>query len=211
MHARPGASFSPMLAVLPARVTPELEYLQVRWAAYLPYAMAHKLLSEVMPIGDSISVSGIKQRVRVVGEALEASRCAQRPNKAVSRKPALEALAVDSAWLKHCRPPRMQGRHVNLVAGRACFDDGSTKVYSYVHNQVASAADRLDQFLAGCGVGPKERVTILTDGAGEFDKAAKGCRQPMCRILDWFHIAMKFQAAERSVLNSAPCGGTSIR
>ena len=60
-------------------------------------------------------------------------------------------------------------------------------------------ASRLDEFLAACGVHPTTRVTILTDGAGEFDKAAKGCTQPICHILDWFHIAMKFKTAERSV------------
>jgi len=57
-------------------------------------------------------------------------------------------------------------------------------VYAYVHNQVASAAGRLDELLAGSGVDPAARVTILTDDAGEFEKAAKGCAQPICQILD---------------------------
>ena len=87
-----------------------------------------------------------------------------------------------------------------MVAGRATFEDGHNRVYAYVHNQVPSAAARLDQFLRASGVGSDQRVTMLTDGAGEFEKAASGCDQPMCRILDWFHIAMKFRAAERSVL-----------
>ena len=113
----------------------------------------------------------------------------------------LSAVAVDSAWLRHCDPPRElgQGRHVNVVAGRACFEDDQSRVCAYVHNQVSSAAERLDGFLRASGVDPNARVTILTDGAGEFEKAAKGCAQPTCRILDWFHIAMKFEAAETSV------------
>ena len=73
------------------------------------------------------------------------------------------------------------------------------RVYGYVHNQVPSAAARLDQFLCASGIGPNQRVTILSDGARKFEKAASGCNQPMYRILDWFHIAMKFRAAERSV------------
>jgi hypothetical protein len=156
-------------------------------------------LSEILPISESISVSGVKRRMRAVGAAAEATPVAQPFEHSSTRKPTLKAVAVDSAWLKHCDPPNFQGRHVNLVAGRACFDDGSTKVYAYVHNQVTSAADQLDQFLISSGVGPDERVTILTDGAGEFNKAARGCRQPVCRILDWFHVAMKFKAADRSV------------
>ena len=199
-----GASFSPLIGLVPAAVTPELEYLQVKWAAHLSYATAASMLAEVLPIADAISVSGLKRRVRVVGSALDASALAGGAADfgPASQPSALSALAVDSAWLRHCEPPRHQGRHVNLVAGRACFDDGHTRVYAYVHNQVPSAASRLDEFLAANGVSPIARVTILTDGAGEFDKAAKGCEQPMCRILDWFHIAMKFRAAERSVFGS---------
>ena len=201
---KPDVSFSPLLGLVPAAVTPELEYLQVKWAAHLSYAVAASMLAEVLPIADVISVSSVKRRVRAVGAALDASATAggAADAESASNPSALSALAVDSAWLRHCEPPRQQGRHVNLVAGRACFEDGHTRVYAYVHNQVSSAAGRLHEFLAASGVSPDARVTILTDGAGEFDKAAKGCKQPVCRILDWFHIAMKIKAAERSVFGS---------
>ena len=109
------------------------------------------------------------------------------------------ALAVDSAWLKHCHPFPRQGRHVNLVVGRACFGGGKTRLYAYVHNQVQSAATRLDQFLTASGVGQNDRVTIFTDGAGEFEKAVSGASRPTCRILDWFHIGMKFRAIDITV------------
>jgi len=87
---------------------------------------------------------------------------------------------------------------------------GKTRLYAYVNNQVPSAAIRLDQFLTANGVRVDERVTILSDGAGEFEKAVNGSVRPLCRILDWFHIAMKFRAIEQSALKHpdllAPCG-----
>ena len=101
---------------------------------------------------------------------------------------------------------------MNLVAGRACFEGGRTRLYAYVHNQVPSAAARLDEFLQSCGVRNNQRVTIVTDGAGEFDKATRRCAQPMCRILDWSHIAMKFRALELTTFKCldllAPSGRT---
>ena len=165
----------------------------------------HGAAHELLPIQNAISVSSVKRRVRVVGAALEKS--ATTPSARTEavpfarRRRKLSAVAVDSAWLRHCDPPRElgQGRHVNVVAGRACFEDDQSRVCAYVLNQVSSAAERLDGFLRASGVDPNARVTILTDGAGEFEKAAKGCAQPTCRILDWFHIAMKFEAAETSV------------
>jgi hypothetical protein len=38
--------------------------------------------------------------------------------------------------------------------------------------------------------------------AGEFESGQR-CSQPTCRILHWFHIAMRFEAAETSALG---CG-----
>ena len=119
-----GASFSPLTQVVPASMTPELEYLQVKWAAHLSYATATALLSEVLPTAETISVSGVKRSVRVVGSALEQNdeQHAAPIHLQQSGSPAqLTALAVDSAWLRHCHPPRRQGRHVKLVAGRVCL------------------------------------------------------------------------------------------
>ena len=63
-----------------------------------------------------------------------------------------------------------------------------------------SAATRLDQFLTASGVSQEQRVTIFTDGAGEFENAVNGASRPICPILDWFHIAMKFRAMEQTAL-----------
>ena len=103
-----------------------------------------------------------------------------------------------SPWTKKL----VQERHVNIVAGRATFTDRAPRLYAYVHKQVRSAAARLDQFLSQSGVQPNERVTVISDDAGEFEKAVAGSQLARGRILDWFHIAMKFQAAERSVFGS---------
>jgi hypothetical protein len=48
------------------------------------------------------------------------------------------------------------------------------------------------------------RVTVISDDAGEFGKAVDGSQLARGRILDWFHIAMKFKAAKNSVLGSQP-------
>ena len=75
-----------------------------------------------------------------------------------------------------------------------------------MHKEVTSAAARLDQFLSRNGVSTDERVTLISDDAGEFDKAVEGSQLVRGRILDWFHIAMKFKAAQRSVFGSKMIG-----
>ncbi len=61
-----------------------------------------------------------------------------------------------------------------MVVGSACFDDGRTRMYAYVHRQVQSAAARLDRFLQESDVDKERRVTIVADGAGEFEMAVRG-------------------------------------
>jgi hypothetical protein len=67
-----------------------------------------------------------------------------------------------------------------------------------INKEVSSAAARLDHFLSEQGVARDQKITVVSDGAGEFEKAVEGCARPMRRILDWFHIAMKFRAIEQS-------------
>ena len=46
---------------------------------------------------------------------------------------------------------------------------------------------------------PTEPVSVISDDAGEFRKAVEGSQLARDKILDWFHIAMKFKAAENAV------------
>ncbi len=202
-------------------MTPELEYLHVKWSAHLPFAAAAALLDEVLPIRDAISVTGVKRRVRAVGAELDRSiETAGRADSAITPPTATapvqrNAVAADSGWLKHYDPPRWQARHVNMVAGRAVLSNGKSRVCAYVTKQVPSAAARLDEFLAAQGIGPDERVTVLCYVAGEFQKPVDGSVRPLCRILDCFHIAMKFRAIEQTCRKHpdllAPNGRTGLR
>jgi len=62
----------PLSKALPSRVTPELEYLQAKWAAHLPYRQATSMLKEVLPLDKGISFSGTRDRIRVLGMQIDA-------------------------------------------------------------------------------------------------------------------------------------------
>jgi hypothetical protein len=44
------ATFSPLAAVLPTRVTPELQYLEAKFAGLVSYGLTAQLLGEVLPL-----------------------------------------------------------------------------------------------------------------------------------------------------------------
>jgi hypothetical protein len=88
------------------------------------------LLKEVLPLDKGISFSGTRDRIRVLGMQIDADieRDIVKLPKAVAGERVREstnvaAVSVDSAWLRHCDSVGGQGRHVNIVAGRATFAD----------------------------------------------------------------------------------------
>jgi hypothetical protein len=93
--------FSPLAAAPPGRLSPELKYLQVKWAAHLPYAVATALLKETLPVNQAISISGLRNCVWAVGQELDyATERAIRGERAyplVNSKLKIVALAVGSA------------------------------------------------------------------------------------------------------------------
>jgi hypothetical protein len=172
-------------------------------------------LKKTLPVDQAIPISGIRNCVWTVGQELdnatERAIGGERAYPPANSKLKIVALAVDSACLCH-RPSQQEQdeakmeqyfpskklpstrRHVNIIAGRVVRNDGSCKVYGYVNRVVTSAATRLDHFLSEQGAAQDQKITIVSDGAGEFEKAVDGSHRPLTRILDWFHIAMKFRA-----------------
>ena len=65
-------SVSPLCKAVHQRVTPELEYLQAKWAAHLPYRQATELLREILPLDKGISFGSTRRRILAVGSALDA-------------------------------------------------------------------------------------------------------------------------------------------
>ena len=49
---------------LPERTSPELVYLETKFAALVSYGLSVELLREVLPIGQDLSTTAIRQHVR---------------------------------------------------------------------------------------------------------------------------------------------------
>lgn len=182
-QARCASPFDESIVQGAARARDAVQYLQAKWAAYLPYRQVTDLLKEVLPLDKGISYGATRRTVRAVGKALDAEvereiACRQMTvaYDHIRQSASVACVSVDSAWITHHSNPKggeaaciyaqihspwsrpsTQERHVNIVAGRATLVGRAPRVYAYVHRQVPSAAARLDHFLARSGVGaPRE-------------------------------------------------------
>jgi hypothetical protein len=151
---QPRRSVSPLCKAVHQRVRPELEYLQAKWAAHLPYRQATEKLREVLPLDKGISFGSTQRRILAVGSALDAEikRDIASGPKSVSAEQLRESttvgcVSVDSAWLSFSSSPKSRkaardlaelkspwaqkltrDRHINIVAGRATLADRAPRV-----------------------------------------------------------------------------------
>ena len=65
------ASFSPLAELLPERASPELLYLETRWAALMSYGMTVKLLQDVLPISRDMSTTAVRHDVSRLADRLD--------------------------------------------------------------------------------------------------------------------------------------------
>ena len=59
-------TFSPLAAVLAERTTPELQYLEAKFAGLASYGMSAKLLAEVLPLGRPLHATVLRRQVQAV-------------------------------------------------------------------------------------------------------------------------------------------------
>ena len=64
-------TFSPLAAPLPEHTTPELLFLETKWASLRSYGMTTQLLEDVVPVGDPLNAFTIRTHVLDTAERLE--------------------------------------------------------------------------------------------------------------------------------------------
>jgi hypothetical protein len=84
-------TFSPLAELLPERISPELLFLETKWASLMSYGMTSKLLHDVLPIDEPVNTFTIRQHVADVAERLERSQGAGRRAAAAGSAPWREA------------------------------------------------------------------------------------------------------------------------
>lgn len=77
---KPWASFSPLATVLKERNTPELVYLEAKWASLISYGITGRLLADLLPIERSVSKAVLSRQVQGVGERLESELSEELPS-----------------------------------------------------------------------------------------------------------------------------------
>ena len=64
-------TFSPLAELLPEHTTPELLFLETKWASLVSYGVTVKLLEDVLPMDEPLNIFTIRRHVFKAGERME--------------------------------------------------------------------------------------------------------------------------------------------
>jgi hypothetical protein len=76
---RVARTFSPLAAALRERTTPELSYLQARFAGLVSYGLSADLLNEILPLGRALHATTVRRQVQATAQRLEDELSEEQP------------------------------------------------------------------------------------------------------------------------------------
>src|ERR1700736_349959 len=64
-------TFRPIRSWLNGQTSPEMLYLETKWASLIPFARATDLLKEVLPVGDLVNAETVRNHLQLTAERIE--------------------------------------------------------------------------------------------------------------------------------------------
>ena len=219
-------SFSPLAALLPEHTTPELLYLETKWAALTSYGMSVKLLQDVLPFDEPLQAVTIRNHVLTLAERLEDALGEEhmsfiegcpRDWGALPIPAGPLTVGIDGGYVK------AQGGEqgwFEVIAGKSMLafrrdeeqSTPSAKCFAFVQTYDQKPKRRLFELLQSQGLQMNQQIEFLSDG-GETVRDLQLYLSPEAEhLLDWFHITMRLttltQTAKGLPATTSPEGRT---
>lgn len=190
-------TFSILQSWLPEHTSPELQYIETKWASYMAYEKTAKLLQDVLPV--SASHNGVtvrnhlckiakRQESELEGKPMCVSGCANdwaklpKPNKPIT-------VGIDGGYVRGWVDKKT---NFEVIIGKSFIKNKSTKRFGFVQTIDNCPQRRLLQILRKQGMQENQQITFLSDGADNVRDLQYIMRPEAEHILDWFHVTMRF-------------------
>jgi hypothetical protein len=175
------------------RSTPELDRLQARLSALMPYRVAADMLQYLLPIDAGKSPETMRSHTLHVGKSLGDATTA-------AKLPAATAITVtlDSTFI---RSREDRERHLEVRVGNVETGDGGRQVFGAVARADTDLTALLHRNLETVGRTDATEVTAFTDGCSGLRTVLANAGVTKPPILDWFHIAMRLQHTKLTAAN----------
>ena len=208
------ATFSPLAAVLTEHTTPEMAYIQARFAAVMSYAQAAALLGEVFPLGRTLHAAGVREQTCRVAAQLEDElgpeedagfRCCPRDLEELPVPELPLVVGLDGGFVHSAAQSSRSDGWFEVIAGKSIpSGEGAAKCFAFVQTIETKPRRRLHEVLAAQGVQANQAVIFLTDGGEDVRDLPRYLYPLSGHYLDWFHLTMRLTVLANTAKSLAP-------
>jgi len=213
---QPTQSFSPLAALLPERSTPELVYVETKFAALMSYGLTVGVLSELLPLGRSLSREAVRSHTHQVAARMERELGEERASfiegcpetwSELPRPDLPLTIGIDGGYVHAAVPTSRRNGWFEILVGKSVPAEGSAKCFGFVQTYDPKPKRRLFDLLCSQGMQMNQQVTFLTDGGDDVRELPRYLNPQAEHWLDWFHLAMRLTILSQSAKGLQPTDG----
>ena len=204
-------TFRPTKAWLHGRTSPEMLYLETKWASLIPFAKVADLLKDVLPVDDSLNQETVRNHLHVTAERIEQELGDERqPNLFEGSEEDWEqqplpdgpiTVGIDGGYV---RAAHKQG-WFEVIAGKSVVafrreEDGevpSAKCFGFVQTYDIKPRRRLWELLKSQRVQENQQVVFMSDGGEDVRRVQQYLHPFSEHLIDWFHITMRLTVLQQ--------------
>ena len=217
-----------MRSWLNGQTSPEMQYLETKWASLIPFARGTDLLKEVLPVGDLVNGETIRNHLQLTAERIEQELGGERQlnrfegsEQEWERQPLPDGpitVGIDGGYV---RAAHKQG-WFEVIAGKSVVafrrdDEGevpSAKCFGFVQTYDEKPRRRLWELMKSQGMQENQQVVFMSDG-GENVRRVQEYLHPFSEhLIDWFHITMRLtvlQQQTKALQEERPETGAEVK
>lgn len=197
-------SISPLADVLSERISPELQFLQTKWASLVSYGMTSSILEEVLPIKSH--ASSIAKTTHKIAERLDSEiqevNCDHgsqgQQDKSLHSNSSF-IVGLDGGYIHAREGKNRKAGWFEAIVGKSLEDEKPSKRFGFVCKYDDKPKFRLNAMLQKQGLQANQDITFLSDGGDTVRNLQTFISPKSEHLLDWFHITMKITVMRQTI------------
>jgi hypothetical protein len=204
-------TFRPANVWLQERVSPELLYLETKWASLIPFAKVAGLLKDVLPVGDSVNPQTICNHLQATAERMEQELGEERQlnlfegtEEDWEQQPLPDGpitVGIDGGYV---RAAHKQG-WFEVIAGKSVVafrreeeaEVPPAKCFGFVQTYDEKPRRRLWELMKSQGLQENQQVVFMSDGGENVRRMQEYLHPCSEHLIDWFHITMRLTVLQQ--------------
>jgi hypothetical protein len=189
-------TYSVLNGWLPEHNSPELQYIETKWASLMSYGMTVDLLTDVLPVNECLNAETVRRHVH---------KTAKRQDEGLKDQPRFISgcqyewanlpkpgkpltVGIDGGYVRDCENKKT---NFEVIVAKSFSKTEVPKRLGFVQTLDDKPQRRMLKLLKDQGMQENQQITFLSDGADNVRDLQFLMHPESEHILDWFHVTMK--------------------